>query len=156
MLGGIRMPSVPPAQMAAGDERDVVLDAHQGRDGEQPDRDLGRADDAGGRREDGAGDDDRDAEPPADPAHDDVHGLEQAFGDAGGVQDLRHEDEERHGHEHVLLHDAVGPVGEQRKDRVGRPAPADHAEDDRQHAEGEGQGVAEHQGHEERKEHGDG
>ena len=132
MLGGIRMPSVPPAQMQPAMSGMLYLTRIRAGMASRPDRDLGRAHDAGRGGEDGAGDDDRDAEAPADPAHDDVHGLEEPLGDAGGVQDLGHEDEERHGHEHVLLHDAVGPVGQKRQNRADRPAPADHAEDDGQ------------------------
>ena len=94
------------AERAAGADRAAdqalgVVVLQHGRDREQADHRLGGADDAAGRREDHAHDDGADRQAAGNASRPHVDGIEQARGDARRLEHGAHEDEERHGGQHL-------------------------------------------------------
>ena len=99
--GGMMVPSAPPAQMTPRDQALVVAVAQHGRDRQQPDHGLGGADHPARRREDHAHDDGADGQAAGQAPDPHLDGIEQAVGDAGLLEHGAHEDEQRHGGEHL-------------------------------------------------------
>jgi hypothetical protein len=86
----------------------VVVAQHRGQR-DQAHGDDGRADDAGGRGEQRADEDDRNAKAARHRAEQLRHGHQQVFGDLRALQHDAHEDEQRDGDERVSLDLPIDP-----------------------------------------------
>ena len=146
-------PQGPPGANTSGGQRDTVSPAHEGRCCEKTDRHLGGAYHTGRGCKDGACKNHGQGQSAPNGPQNDMHGVKKFFRDAGGIQHLSHENEQGHRHKDILLHNAVGSVGQEPEDHVGRSAPTDHPEDHCQYAQGKGQGVPQEQGDKECAEH---
>ncbi len=135
----------------AGDEPLVVAVAQHGRDRQQPDHGLGGADHAAGRRKDHAHQDGADGHASGQAPDPHLDRIEQAVGDAGLLEHGAHEDEQRHGGEHLRggrLLDLLDALVQQAFE-----AERMQAEDHRQRQHGEGDGKPGQDGEKERREH---
>ena len=102
----------------AGGEAGVVAGLEHRREGEEPHQRHHRADDAGGGRKQRAGDQRRHRHRAGNPPRDDAQRREQPVDDVGALDDVAHEQEQRHGGQDVVGHDREGLVHEQVEDVV--------------------------------------
>jgi hypothetical protein len=114
--GGMIWPSVPAALMVPAGDRRVVAALEHGGQRQQPHGHDGGADDAGGGRQQRADDAHRIAEPAAQAAEQQRHGIEQLLGDLRALQHDAHEDEQRHRDQHLVGHDAEDALREGAED----------------------------------------
>ena len=131
------------ADHAAGEARIVALE--HGRQGEQAHGDHGRADDAGGGRQQHADQGHREAESAAQGTEQAGHGIEQVFRHPRTLQHHSHKDKERHRDQDLVGHDPEEPVGRLQEGRSKKPAAAEQGESQGGAGEREGHREAQQQ-----------
>ncbi len=147
-----------PQRATGGDgargEPGAVAALHHDRRRHDPQHGDGRAHDAGGHGEDRGGEDHAEVERAAHRGQHDLERPEQPLHEAGLLDDIAHEDEQRHGGQGLLLHQAdrleEGEVeddgaqpeiaddeGQEEEREADREADEDHPDHDDQHGQAE-------------------
>ena len=124
------------AERAAGADRAdgellVVAEAQHLRQGDQAEQHDLAADDAGHRRHDDGHQRRLHRHPAGQPAGEHPHGVVEVVRHPGSLEHAGHEDEERHGDQHVLVDEAVDPAGDERQ--AGGAEPEQGAADGQRH-----------------------
>ena len=132
------------AERAAGGDgarrhADVVAGLRHDRHGHDAHQHHRRADGAGRDAEDGGGDEHAHVERPGHRPHHELEALEQALHEPALLHQVAHEDEQRHGGQHLFFHE---PDGLEDHDVEGPVAEPDPAEDQREEQQGERDGEA--------------
>ena len=109
---------------AAGERRRIAVPQHR-RQRHQPHGDDGGPDDAGGGGEQRADQRDRERQPAVHPPEQAAHRFQQVFRDARALQHHAHEDEQRHGDQHLVGH---LPEDARRQGRQRQRGPGEMAE----------------------------
>ena len=117
----------------------VIAGTQHGGQADEAHGDDGGAHHAGGGGQQRAHDDDREAQTSPDVAEEPPHGGEQGLGDARSFEQHAHEDEERHGHQHLAGHEAHVAGGEGAE--VGEVEDLEVPADGSHHQRGAGQRV---------------
>ncbi len=112
------MPSVPPAQYDAGCERVVVTRLQHRRQRQQAHESHHRADNAGSSREQGAGDEGRNPHGSGNVLGGDIERCEKPVDDVGPLDDVAHEQKQRHRRQHLVRHHRIGLVNQKVKNAV--------------------------------------
>ena len=158
MEGGMICPKAPVALIRACGQSWIVALSQQVGQRHQPQGHHRGADDAGARGHQGTHEDHAQPQPAGQTAEQPGQGAQQLFGDARALEHCTHEDEQRHGDERLIGHDAVQPP-RQKAEHVqveDAKAGASQGEDERAAGQGQGHGVAQQQEGEDQREQQDG
>ena len=142
----------------AGGEFDIVAGAQHGGECQQPHQRHHRADDAGRGREHRAGRQRRHRKRAGNVLHRELQRMEQAIENVGALDQIAHEQEQRHRHQHVVRRHLERFLHQQRENSIveellARRVVGVEAEADAHRDQGEGDREAQHDDEDEQPQH---